>query len=774
MTAPALADVPVRADGVELLGDLVGSGYRETPALVRRGDGQTLQLTPLLAHLLDLVDGRRDHELLAAQLSERVGRQASADDVRTLLAKLDGLGLLRGADGTQPVAAPRANPLLALRLKVVVSDPAVTRRLTGPFTWLFRTWVVVPVLLAFAATSWWVLVDKGLAGATRSAFYDPGLLLLVFALTVLSAGFHEFGHAAACRYGGATPGAMGAGLYLVWPAFYTNVDDSYRLSRWGRLRVDLGGLYFNALVAVAVTGAFLVTHRDALLLGVATQLLQMLRQLAPVIRADGYHVLADLTGVPDLFAHLGPTVKALVPWRKSPPSALKPWARVVVSAWVLVVVPVLLATTLGGVLMFPRLVATAWDSGGGQASALLHALGTGDVLTAAARLLSLVALVLPVLAVGYLVVRIARRLATSAWSVTDGRPRARVALLVVTALLLGLAAWAWSPGSGRYVPVQQGERGTLPGVSRLVTRPVAQQQVALPGRTGRPQLAMALVPHDRRSGAPVLLLSRDQQGATRALLASGDGRQVAARSLPFALPDAPGQDDNQALAVGTTDGATTYDAAYALVWVEDGKPVTSRNEAYALASCRRCTTVAVAFQVVLVVGQSDAQVPVNAAVAANGGCVECVTRALAVQLVATLKAAPTDDVRRQLEKAFGAVRGLDPSLGVKSLYAQLQAVQASVVQVLVGAGLVDPEDFARPSAAPTASAASSGDPSAAPSGTPDATPSGQADATAAPSEEATSPATEEPTADPTEEAASTAAPEQTPAAAAEPTVAPSP
>ena len=87
---------------------------------------------------------------------------------------------------------------------------------------------------------------KGLAAATRDAFYEPGLLLLVFALTVLSAGFHEFGHAAACRYGGATPGAMGAGLYLVWPAFYTDVTDCYRLGRAGRVRVDLGGLYFNA------------------------------------------------------------------------------------------------------------------------------------------------------------------------------------------------------------------------------------------------------------------------------------------------------------------------------------------------------------------------------------------------------------------------------------------------------------------------------------------------------------------------------------------------
>ena len=157
--------------------------------------------------------------------------------------------------------------------------------------------------------------EKGLASATYEAFDKPVLLLLVFAVTVFSAGFHEFGHAAAARRGGATPGAMGAGLYLVWPAFYTDVTDSYRLGRAGRLRTDLGGLYFNAIVAVVITGCGGRPGTTRLLLVVATQILQMLRQLTPLVRFDGYHVLADLTGVPDLFHRIGPTLRGLLPWR---------------------------------------------------------------------------------------------------------------------------------------------------------------------------------------------------------------------------------------------------------------------------------------------------------------------------------------------------------------------------------------------------------------------------------------------------------------------------
>ena len=60
---------------------------------------------------------------------------------------------------------------------------------------------------------------------------SPALFLLAFGLVVLSAAFHECGHATACTVGGAEPGRMGAGIYVAWPAFYTDVTDAYRLDR---------------------------------------------------------------------------------------------------------------------------------------------------------------------------------------------------------------------------------------------------------------------------------------------------------------------------------------------------------------------------------------------------------------------------------------------------------------------------------------------------------------------------------------------------------------
>src|SRR5207249_11781602 len=67
------------------------------------------------------------------------------------------------------------------------------------------------------ALDWWLFFAHGIAQGLRHLINEPAFFLIVFALVVLSAALHECGHATACRYGGAHPGVMGVGIYLVWP-----------------------------------------------------------------------------------------------------------------------------------------------------------------------------------------------------------------------------------------------------------------------------------------------------------------------------------------------------------------------------------------------------------------------------------------------------------------------------------------------------------------------------------------------------------------------------
>jgi putative peptide zinc metalloprotease protein len=546
----------------------------------------------------------------------------------------------------------------------------------------------------------------------------------VFVVTAVSAGFHEFGHAAAARYGGATPGAMGTGLYLVWPAFYTDVTDSYRLGRAGRVRTDLGGLYFNAVFALVTFGAWAASHFDALLLIIAVQVLQMVRQLAPFVRFDGYHILADLTGVPDLYSHIGPTLKGLLPnhWRDEQSRVLKPWARAVVATWCLLVVPILVLSLAMMVWALPRVAATAWASLGRQWGSLETALSDGDPVAICLRILSILAIALPVLASVYLLVRLVRQVSRKVWRWTDGRPVRRVVSAVVALALVAGLAFAWWPRDNAYLPIQPTERGSVLDafpVQHSVPVRLQEGQVTAartlwadpgpPPTKDEPRIAIVLVPSDPGSDAPTWV-------------------------FPFNKPKAPGVGDNQALAVNTKDGSTVYDVAFALVWA-DGNSVLNKNEAYALASCRKCKTVAVGFQVVLVLGQADVIIPQNLSAAVNYNCRACVTYALAQQLVITLPGnlsadamARLEDVWRRIEE-FG--RGIR-SVPLSRIQAELQTFEREILQIIVAdrpaAGGTTTSDPAEQPAgdvpageatvpAPTSEPTTSSDPATTPEGT---------------------------------------------------------
>ena len=680
------------------------------------------------------------------------------------------LGLLRLEDGSEP-ALKKSNPLLGLKLKVAVTNPQATRRLTDPFRILFRPALVTAVVAGFLAVTWWVFFHQGLAPAAYDAFQRPHLLLLVFVVTVLSGGFHEFGHAAAARYSGADPGVIGAGVYLVWPAFYTDVTDSYRLQRSGRIRTDLGGLYFNALVVVLTFVWWYFTGWEALLLLVATQILQMVQQLLPLLRFDGYHLLADLTGVPDLYHRIRPTLLGLLPHRWADPEvrALKPWARAVITLWVLITIPMLVLMLVALVAAVPRLLGSAIDVVREDSAGVMEAWRNGGPLDVTANGLQVLAVVLPVLAcamiLGRLGLRSTRGLAT--WS--RGSLTRRVLAAALSAVVITSLCWAWWPQPGTYRPIGPDEKGLLSALLPAAQRAPAQLTSAggLVADTGVLPIGAAA---ERRlaSGAPLeatfpdegTLPSKADPQLAIVLVPAGDpGGQPAAGEdpeepwvFPFDKPLPPAEGDNQAAAYNTTDGSMKYDVAFALVWAE-GNEVLNVNEAHAYASCSSCVTVAVAFQVVLIMDDAQVVVPQNLAVAANYQCYRCITAAIASQLVLSVQETPGEEQLLALGEVWNRLAAFGQAITTFSLSeisAQLEAFKEEIVTILGDAPPVAASSTSTPESAPPDGSSDGG--SSEPEGSPSSSPAAPPPATEAPSSPSPSePAASEPTTTPSPE-----------------------
>ncbi|TMR03835.1 hypothetical protein ETD83_09540 [Actinomadura soli] len=416
--APAALALPRLVDGAELLGEFKNSGYKEPSQLVRLPNGQLVRLPPLLYIVVKALREHRDLadtdvaealDRVAGAVSEEAGARLTAEQIVYLAdRKLAPLGVTTYSDGTQPTLV-KSDPFLALRWRVAVFPESFTWFVGGVFAWLFRPVVVALMLTAFLAGEIWMFTTGSLAGALSATILNPVTILLVMGLGVASVAFHEVGHASACRYGGVRPGVMGCGIYLVWPAFYTDITESYRLGRGGRLRADLAGVYFNAIFIVGLALAYHQTGFEPLLVAALYVNLEMFQQLLPTLRFDGYYIMSDLIGIPDLFKYIGPILRRTLLRRPADArlSDLKRWPQIFVTVWVLTVVPVLIFQIGLIISQVPTLVAKDWWMIRRLASKAMDGAGPLELVTSG---LQIVLLVLPLAGVALILYGVGRGL----------------------------------------------------------------------------------------------------------------------------------------------------------------------------------------------------------------------------------------------------------------------------------------------------------------------------------------------------------------------------
>ena len=508
-----LPRVPKLTAGIELAGEMQESAFKEPPFLIKR-DGQFIQTPELLYRVAEQIDGQREVNEVGRRASEATRIALSADEIKQLLAKLYLMGVITDSQGKSLAQNAGAGfggySPLALNMRTAVVRPGLVRPIATLLRPLHWPPVILAVLAAGAVALWWVFFVHGLGTAIHDAFYTPGLMLAFLGLIILSAVFHEFGHASALEYNGGRVKSMGVGLYMIYPAFYTDVTDSYRLPRWARMRTDLGGLYFNLIFALALTGIYLLAGGEFLLIVVALIVFEMLHQLLPLGRLDGYWALADLIGMPDFFSRIGSFLRSILPgWAPLPKGSelppLKTHAKLVFAAYITVTIPLLLFMLFLMLRAVPRMVATGVDAFIEQSPLLEDAVNRRDVVMVAATLVQMLVLVMMTGGVFYLLFRLGRRLGTGLWNWSKPTMPRRFAGSVMGAGMVFFLAFLWAPqlpipggGSGplynatSFKPIQKGERLTLGDATgqRIVTRPYpgapSQEQSASGGSTTPP------------------------------------------------------------------------------------------------------------------------------------------------------------------------------------------------------------------------------------------------------------------------------------------------
>lgn len=170
----------------------------------------------------------------------------------------------------------------------------------------------------FAPSTAWIIGLLGLIGlylasrqwntftATMLHFFTPqGLMLYVLCLVIVKV-LHELGHAyTATRYG-CRVSTMGIAFVLMVPMLYSDTSDAWKLTaRRQRAAVGAAGIIVEcSLAAISILAwNFLddgVERSLAFVIATTSLALGVGINLNPFMRLDGYYVLSDLLGIPNL------------------------------------------------------------------------------------------------------------------------------------------------------------------------------------------------------------------------------------------------------------------------------------------------------------------------------------------------------------------------------------------------------------------------------------------------------------------------------------------
>ena len=200
-------------------------------------------------------------------------------------------------DPGSPLQQPLHTQSKSLGLKRTLLTSQAVTRCAAPLSALLRMPLAAIVLTVILATQFAFYVLSPHAFSLDLARISGTQLTLAILVSLFSALFHEFGHAAGLlRYGG-TRTEIGLGLYVYFPVFYTDVSEAWRFSKWQRVVVDVAGIYFQSIVSTVAIWIFAYTHEPTWAYVSTVVNLVIFTAFNPFLKMDGYWLAADLFGV---------------------------------------------------------------------------------------------------------------------------------------------------------------------------------------------------------------------------------------------------------------------------------------------------------------------------------------------------------------------------------------------------------------------------------------------------------------------------------------------
>ncbi len=281
--------------------------------------------------LLQRLDGTRSPQGLLEEFNRRFAPHsltpqelasftASLHDQGLVIADATGqaeLLLKRRDEQTRRAWLERATGLLAMRFRGV--DPDAFLNALYPYVAWFFSPIVFVAMLALIGSALGLAVSQFDVLQTRlpglQDFFTPqNILLLSVTLAVVKV-CHEMGHAFTCKHFGGECHEFGLMLLVFTPCLYVNVTDAWLIkNKWSRAAIGAGGIYVELILASVCTYLWWFSQ-PGLLNSICLNVMvicsvnTVIFNGNPLLRYDGYFILADLTESPNLWQQATAVVK---------------------------------------------------------------------------------------------------------------------------------------------------------------------------------------------------------------------------------------------------------------------------------------------------------------------------------------------------------------------------------------------------------------------------------------------------------------------------------
>lgn len=296
--------------------------------------GQFYRMSESAHFFLGMLDGKTTVDQAWEACNDQLGDAAPTQrEVLDLLSRLQLFGLVLGesaldaemleqrlAKASRQRTQKRTGRWMFPHVPIVNPEPwlrrheKICRALFSPVAGvLWAILVSVALVLVFANADRFGDALNSVAQLAPSTLITIGLIFLGLRIV------HELGHAMACKAFGGRSTEIGVILIAyVLPLPYCEASSAWRFARvWPRVCVSLAGVLAETVIA-AVCAIYWAIGSDAVLQSVAYQVMLVsgvstfVFNLNPLLRYDGYYILSDLTGTPNLAQRSREMLKYLI------------------------------------------------------------------------------------------------------------------------------------------------------------------------------------------------------------------------------------------------------------------------------------------------------------------------------------------------------------------------------------------------------------------------------------------------------------------------------